>query len=154
MSICKKSPSQHISRKQCLLCALFMLSLQQMLYVVPMHFNTTFNLRCTDVCTLSKVSGFARISWQIFSIPCCNTSKSLISAEYTEVFSCPHSQKCKGLRSGIMWSSWLGFHALSTLCQKSDSCTVWQCGKNEVVPIMLEPRWLSLKKGHMFQEYW
>jgi hypothetical protein len=53
----------------------------------------------TEGPTVSKIPGFTRISWQAFSTRCCNTSKSLIGAEYTKVFRCPHSQESRGLRS-------------------------------------------------------
>jgi hypothetical protein len=36
----------------------------------------------------------------LFSACCCNTYKSQIGAEYTEVFRCFHSQKSRWLRSG------------------------------------------------------
>jgi hypothetical protein len=54
----------------------------------------------TGVHTLLKIPGSTWISGQAFSPCCCNTSKSLIRAEYTEVFMCSHSQKSKRLRSG------------------------------------------------------
>jgi hypothetical protein len=57
-------------------------------------------LRGTEVCSLPRITGFIRISWWAFSTRCCYTSKSLIGAEYTEVFRCPHSQTSRGLRSG------------------------------------------------------
>jgi hypothetical protein len=57
-------------------------------------------LRRTEVRTLSKISGFNRIPWHAFSVPCCSTSKSMIGAEYTKIFTCPHSQSSGGLRSG------------------------------------------------------
>jgi hypothetical protein len=55
-------------------------------------------LCCTEVCALLKIPGFTRISWQAFCTHCCNTSKSLINAEYTKVFRCLNSQKSRGLR--------------------------------------------------------
>jgi hypothetical protein len=57
-------------------------------------------LRRIEVSTVSKIPGFTRISLQEFFTRCCNTSKPLIGAEYTEVFRCLHSQKLRGLRSG------------------------------------------------------
>jgi hypothetical protein len=59
-----------------------------------------FHHRRTEVHPLPKIPGFTRISWQTFSVRCCNTSKSLTGAEYTKVCMCPHSQKSRGLRSG------------------------------------------------------
>jgi hypothetical protein len=56
-------------------------------------------LRRTEVRTLSEIPGFTQISWQTFSTRCCNTSKSLIGAEYTKAFTYPHSKKSIGLRS-------------------------------------------------------
>jgi hypothetical protein len=68
--------------------AKFMWSLQQMFYVVPMHFSTTFSSPFTKVPILSKIPGFTRISWRALSTRCCtvillshwlvlNTPKSL-----------------------------------------------------------------------------
>jgi hypothetical protein len=56
--------------------------------------------RHTVVRILLKISGFTQLSRQAFSTRCCNTSKSLIGAEYIKVFKCPYSQKSRGLRSG------------------------------------------------------
>jgi hypothetical protein len=46
-------------------------------------------LRHTEVHILSKIPGFTRISWHAFSSRCCNTTKSLIGAEHTEVLGVP-----------------------------------------------------------------
>jgi hypothetical protein len=72
-----------------------MWSVQQMLCVVPMNFNTSFISSLQEVRTLSEIPDFTRIS-----IRCCNTCKSLIDAEYTKIFTCSNSQKSRGLRSG------------------------------------------------------
>jgi hypothetical protein len=79
--------------------AMFVWPLQQMLCVVPMHFNTTFS-SVSQRCALSKIPGFTRICWQAFSTLCCNTSRSLVGAEYTKALRCPHSQKSRVLGSG------------------------------------------------------
>jgi hypothetical protein len=50
-------------------------SVQQMLYVVSMHFSTTFSTSFTKVPTLSKIPGFTRISWRAFSTRCCNSDR-------------------------------------------------------------------------------
>jgi hypothetical protein len=50
--------------------------------------------------TLLKIPRFTWISWQAFSSHCCNSSKTLIGAEYTKVFRCLHRPKARGLRSG------------------------------------------------------
>jgi hypothetical protein len=63
-------------------------------------FQHNFQLRRTEVSTLSKFPGFTRISWQTFSSRCCNTRKPFIGAEYTKVFRCFHSQKSRWLTSG------------------------------------------------------
>jgi hypothetical protein len=84
-------------------------------------------LRRTEVRTMSKIPGVTRISWQAFCTRCCNTSKSLIGAEFTNAFRCPHSQKSRGLRSGdragqlaglphrIEWSPEVWFRCCLTL---------------------------------------
>jgi hypothetical protein len=71
-------------------------------------------LRCTQVCTLSKIPGFTQISWQAFSVHCCNTSKSLIGTEYTKVIRYPHSQKSRGLKSGDYAGQFIGPYLLFT----------------------------------------
>jgi hypothetical protein len=68
------------------------LPLQHMLYVVPTHVNTTFSPLLH-----AKIPDFTQISREAFSIRWCNSSKSLISAAYTKVFRCPHSQISRGL---------------------------------------------------------
>jgi hypothetical protein len=69
-----------------------------------------------------------------FSTRCCNTSKSLIGAEYTKVFRCPHSQNPKDQGQEIVQASWLGLRVLSSVHRESGSGIVWPCGENEVVP--------------------
>jgi hypothetical protein len=79
---------------------MIMWSLQQMPYVVSMHVNTT----CSS--WLHRDPHSVKNSWFhsdlltgiLYS---CNTSKSLISTEYTSLCVCPHSQKSRGLRSGV-----------------------------------------------------
>jgi hypothetical protein len=69
--------------------AMFMWSLQQMLFVFPMHFSTTFS------CLAQKIPGFTRTSWQSFFTCCC---KLLTSAECTQDFRCLHSQKFQRIK--------------------------------------------------------
>jgi hypothetical protein len=83
--------------------------------------------------TLSKIPVFTRISWQAFSARCCNTSKTLIGAEYTKVCRCPHSQRSRRLRSGDRAGHLSGPRVLSTVHRKSGPGAVWQCGENEMV---------------------
>jgi hypothetical protein len=64
------------------------------------EFQHNFQLFITEVGSLSEIPGFTRIFWQPFSTRCCDNPKSLIGAEYTKTFRCPHSQKSRGLRSG------------------------------------------------------
>jgi hypothetical protein len=65
----------------------------------PMHFDRTFSpssykgAHSVENSFLQWIYGYAFSS-------CCNTSKSLIGAECTNAFSCPHSQKSRGLSSG------------------------------------------------------
>jgi hypothetical protein len=71
--------------------AMFVRSLQQTLYVVPMHLKKkrVFNSSSHRGGNLSKIPGFTRISWYAFSTRCCNTSKSLIDVEYTSIYVSP-----------------------------------------------------------------
>jgi hypothetical protein len=78
---------------------MFVWSLQQILCVVPMHFNTTFSSAPHRGAHSVEDSWFHSISRQAFSTRC-NASKSFICAEFTKVFSCLHSQKSRKLRSG------------------------------------------------------
>jgi hypothetical protein len=57
-------------------------------------------LRRTEARSLTKISGFTWMSWQAFCARWCNTSKSLIGAEQTKVFWCPHSQNSRRDRGG------------------------------------------------------
>jgi hypothetical protein len=79
--------------------AMLVWALQLMLSVVSMSTQLAA-LRRTEVRTLSKTPGFTRTSWQEFYTRCCNTSESLIHAEYTKAFRCPHGQNSRGLRLG------------------------------------------------------
>jgi hypothetical protein len=98
----KKNSTQHTSTNQCLLrygrCSCDLCSRCFMCFS---WFSAQFSaLRWIWVRILSKILGFSRISWEAFSILFSNNSKSLIGAEYAKVFSCSHSQKSRGLRSG------------------------------------------------------
>jgi hypothetical protein len=98
----KKSPSQHMSRNQCLLryrwrlCDLY----SRCCVWFPCVSTQFWALHYREVCNLSKTPGFTWISQQAFFTHCRNTSKSLTGTEYTEAFRWPHIKKFRGLRSG------------------------------------------------------
>jgi hypothetical protein len=101
----------------------------------------------TDVLT----PGFTRNSWQALSSRCCDTCKSLIGAERTDVFRCPHSQKSTNIKVRGPWRPVNLASASYPLTPKSlvqvlsDSGEeTWWC------PVMQESRVLSLMKKHMY----
>jgi hypothetical protein len=80
---------------------IFMLSLQQMLCVVPMHVNKTFSSFSYRKCALfQKFILLESPHRHEISFHGSNTSMSLMIMEYTEVFEWPHSQNSRGLKSG------------------------------------------------------
>jgi hypothetical protein len=106
--------------------------------------------RRTEVLTVEN-SCFTRNSWQAFSTRGCNISKSLVGAEYTEVFRCLHNHKSRGLRSADSAGQLTGpSHPIP--CSPEVWFRCWQCGDNELVAIVHEPHVLSLAKRHMLQE--
>jgi hypothetical protein len=122
-----KSPGQHKSRNQRLLrygwCSCDLYSKCSMW--IPYISTQLSALRRTEVSTLSKIPGFTRLSRQAFFTRCCNTSKSLIGAEVTEVFRCLYGKKSRVLRSG----------------DRAGQLTVhWKCGENKV---MLHHAWTT-----------
>jgi hypothetical protein len=119
----------------------------------PHGFQQNLTLCCIEMHTLWEIPRFTWISWQAFYTHCCNTSKSLISAEYGKVFRYSHSQKSRGLRSGscrpVDWVSTSYALLIECLVQMlSDSAE-----KMRWCPIIHEPHVL-LKKRYMLQEYW
>jgi hypothetical protein len=81
--------------------AKFVSSLQQMLCLVPMHFNTTFSSSSPWGAHSVENSWFhLNPLIGIFYSLCRNAFNSLIGVEYTKDFRCPHGQKSGGLRSG------------------------------------------------------
>ena len=79
---------------------IFMLSLQQMLCVVPMHVNKTFSSFSHRKCTLfQKFILLESPERHEISNHGSNSSMSLIILEYTEVSEWPHSQNSTGLKS-------------------------------------------------------
>jgi hypothetical protein len=112
-------------------------------------------LRRTEVSTLSKIPGFTRVSWQALSTPCCNTRtcKSLIGAEFPEVFRCARSQKCTGLRA-VDCAGKLTGPPCPIHCSPKSLVQVLSDNAEKMrwCPIMHEPRVLSLMKTHMFLE--
>jgi len=82
---------------------IFMLSLQQMLCVVPMHVNKTFSSFSHRKCALfQKFILLESPDRHEISFHGSNTSMSLMIMEDTEVFEWSHSQNSRGLKSG--WS--------------------------------------------------
>jgi hypothetical protein len=61
--------------------------------------STQLSAHHTQGHTLLNLPGLTQLYWQTFSTRCCNTSNSLVGAEYTKDFTCPHSQKSRVLRS-------------------------------------------------------
>jgi hypothetical protein len=114
--------------------AMFVWSLQQMLCLVPMHFNTTFSCSSHRGARSVENPWFHSDSWQAFSTRCCNTTMSLIGAEYTKVVLVPTAKHSEDSGQEIMQSSWLGLRVLSTVHRNSGSGAVWQCGENEAMP--------------------
>jgi len=80
----QKIPSQHMCKTQCMLgWVIFRLSVKQMLWVVPMHANTTFQILFSwEEGTLSKILGFTQIFQWVLTTHCCNISKLLIVSKY------------------------------------------------------------------------
>jgi hypothetical protein len=66
--------------------AMLLSSLQQMLLLFRCISAQLSALRLTEVPTPSESPGFARNSSQVFFTDFCNTSESLIDAEYTKEF--------------------------------------------------------------------
>lgn len=126
--------------------ALCMWFLQQMPYVVPVHFNTTFS-------SLShRVSHSIENFWLYLNILIGNSFKSLISAAHTKVFRCTQSQKSRRLRSRdcIFQLTWslrpicgslkVLFRCCLTMCSKwgDDTCTICAVSEEEAhVPRVL-----------------
>jgi hypothetical protein len=130
--------------------AMFMRSLQQMLSVFPTNFNTTFRSSSHRGGHSLEYSWFHSVSWQVCSTRCCNTSKSLMDAECTQTFGCPHSQKSRwwilGERVGQLTGSLLCIHCSRRVWFK------WSDNPEKMrwYPVMHEPHVLSLMKRHMF----
>jgi hypothetical protein len=96
-------------------------------------FQHNFQLFIAQRCTLLKISGFTWIFWQEFCICCFNTSKSLMSAEYTKSLVVPTTKNAEAWDQGIVQASWLGLCVLATVHLKSGLGAVWHCGESEVV---------------------
>jgi hypothetical protein len=99
----QKSPCQHMSRNQCLLrygrCSCDLYSRCRVWF--PCISTQLPALRGTEVRTLSRITGFIRISWWAFSTLCCYTSLSHWSALNTLKSSgVPTAKNSRGLRSG------------------------------------------------------
>jgi hypothetical protein len=152
-SIEQQSPRWRMSRNQCLLrYGQYLSDIYSTCYMwFPCISAQLSALAHGEECTLLKIPGFTWISWQAFSTHCCNTSKSLISAEFTKVFRYPHNLKPRWLKPGDHACQLNGPPHPIYCSPKSGSGTVW-----------LQRKWggaLScmnhvLSKWHMFQEYW
>jgi hypothetical protein len=62
-------------------------------------FQPNVQLFVIQTCSLSKISGFTRISWQAFSIPCLILISHWLTLNMP-VFRCPHNENLRGLMSG------------------------------------------------------
>jgi hypothetical protein len=134
--------------------AMFVWSLQQMLYVVLMHLNTAFSSSSHRGPHSVEIPGFTRISLWEFSTPCCSTSEvidwrwlhqSLVSPQ-------PKIQRIEvkgSCRPGDWASASCSLFTESLVQVLSDNAE-----KMRWCPIMHEPHVLSLMERHMFQEYW
>jgi hypothetical protein len=103
--------------------AIFMLCLQQMLCVVPMHVNETFSSFSHRKCALyQKFILLEPPDRHEISIHGSNTSMLLTTLEYTEVFWVATQPKLQRIKvSGIMQASWLSLHIPSSVDPKSGS---------------------------------
>jgi hypothetical protein len=128
--------------------AMFVWSPQQM-YVVPMHFNTTF-ISSLQRCALSKIPGFPRspdrhsllfavIPLTHYSAP--NTQKLVVAPQ-------PKFQwiKVRGLCRSVVWTS--GSYPLLT------TSMVQELSDNAERMIWCISHTCLLMNRHMFQEYW
>lgn len=123
--------------------AMFICSLQKMFRVVPMHFNTTFSSWCA-VCRDSWFRA-CLLAGNLHLL--CNIYKSLIDAERTEVYTCPHNLNSTEVQlTGPSRPTHSSTEAWFTRCLSMRR----KCGGPS---IMLDPRVFSLTKRHMFQEY-
>jgi hypothetical protein len=129
--------------------AMFLWPLQQMPCMVPIHFNKISALHCTEVHTMSNLPGFNRTS-----AGCCNTSKSLIDAQYTGGFRCPHNKKIQGINiKGSCRPVDCPLHPIH--CSPRvwvQVLTMW--GKWGGAPSCMNLHVLSMMKVHKFQVYW
>jgi hypothetical protein len=107
---------------------MFMWSLQQMLHVVPMHFNTTFSS--------SLYGGAYSVEFSRFhsnlqtGIVISLLLYSYIGAKCIKVFRCRHSQEFSGLKSGDR----AGQLAVPARAVSTGSGADWQCREKESVP--------------------
>jgi hypothetical protein len=125
-------------------------SLQQMLCEVPLHLSAIFSSSSHYV----KIPSFTLISWRTCSTRCCNTSESLIGAEYIEVLSVPITQiqgiKVRRSCRPVDWAS--AFYPLFT--ERLVQVLSDNAKKNLMAPNLHESRVLSLIKGHICQHSW
>jgi hypothetical protein len=81
--------------------------LYQMLVWFPCISTQLSVLRHTEV-GIVEIPCSTRLSWRAFFTRCCNTSTSLVGAEYAKDFKNLHSQKSRGLRSPDLASQLTG----------------------------------------------
>jgi hypothetical protein len=126
--------------------AIFLLSLQQLVYVVP-----NFQLFVSQRCALCRKFLFSLESPAL----CSDTSKSLIGAEYTKSFRWPHSHKCRALWSGDCVGQLTGLPRPIHSSQKvwSKCCLTMRRKWGGAPSCMHEPNVLLMKR-RMLQEYW
>jgi hypothetical protein len=105
----------------------------------------------TEGCNLSKIPGVTWISWQTFSVHCCNTSRGWVHQSLS--MSPPPKMyriQVRGLCRPVDWASMSYPLFMESLVQMlSDNAE-----KIRWCPIMHESHVLSLMKRHMLQEYW
>jgi hypothetical protein len=157
----ERNPSQHtrMCRNQCLLncgrCSCDLYSSNSVQF--PCISTQLPALRCTEECTLSAITGFARISWQTLYIHCSgyNISKSPIGSEYAKNCRCLQSKNFGELDDKKLCRP-LDLASASYQLFTENQVQVFSDNAEEMrrCSVTLEPHLLSLTKGHIFQEYW
>jgi hypothetical protein len=116
---------------------------------VPMHFNTTF-------ISVAHRWAFCRKFLVSFESPCRLSSKSSIGSEYTNGFTCPHSQrKIQRIEVRRPWGS-VDWASASYPLPTEILVYVLSDSAEEMrwFPIGSQPHVLLLMKRHMFRENW
>jgi hypothetical protein len=117
-------------------------------------YQHNFQLTISQKCLLFQKFLFSIQSWRTFSYRCSNTSKSLISSEYTKVFRCLNSQKFRPLSTGYQ-ADRLAAPPLPVCCPLKVWITCCLPVHKKWIRscfIRHEPRLLSLMDRYVFQK--